>query len=386
MSQPRWNPLNTIFLVGTLALAAVAVPWHLAVHGFRWSEWIVSLAMVFAIGTAISAGYHRLFSHKAFVASPPVRFLLLLFGAASFENSALKWSSDHRVHHRHVDDLAQDPYAIGKGFWYAHWTWVMESKELPIKGVADLEKDPMVMWQHRHHFLIGGLVASIPFWIGLATGNVIGHVVVGVLLRIVLTHHTTFFINSAAHVFGTRPYTEENSARDNWVLAPLTYGEGYHNFHHMWQWDYRNGALWYQYDSTKWLLNVLNWMGLVKRLRRVPETALRRARLRMEEKRLREKLATAGPVATSIQDRLALARERVDQALAALQERREAWEAKKAEWKAKGHAKAEARAEAWRAAQAEWKAALAQHRQELKAAWNEWQEARAEARMALVYA
>ncbi len=389
MSQRRWNPLNTIFLLGTLLLAAILVPWHLVSHGFRWSEWAVCLAMVFAIGTSISAGYHRLFSHKAFHASSPVRLALLIFGAASFENSALKWSSDHRVHHRHVDDLDKDPYAIGKGFWYAHWTWVMEARELPLRGVEDLQKDPLIRWQHRHHFLIGGLVASIPVWIGLATGNLLGYVIVGVLLRIVLTHHTTFLINSAAHVFGSRPYTDANSARDNWVLAPLTYGEGYHNFHHMWQWDYRNGALWYQWDSTKWILNVLRWMGLVKKLRRVPETAMRRARLRMDEKRLREKLARAGARAALVQDRLAAARERVDLALAGLQEMREAWEAKKAEWahkKDEWKARGAVRAEAWRAAKAEWNEALAQQRAELKAAWEEWRAARREVRLALAYA
>ena len=148
-------------------------------------------------------------------------------------------------------------------------------------------------WQHRHHFLIGAVVTCIPLVIGLATGNVLGHLVFGVALRIVVTHHTTFFINSAAHMFGSRPYTDANTARDNWVLAPLTYGEGYHNFHHLWQWDYRNGALWYQWDTTKWLLNVLAWFGLVSGFRRVPAAAIERARLHMEEKRLRERLALA---------------------------------------------------------------------------------------------
>lgn len=231
----RWNLLNTTFLTGTLALALVLVPWRLATAGLRWSEALVCLAMVFAIGTAISGGYHRLFSHRAYKASWPVRFLFLCLGAAAFENSALKWASDHRLHHQHVD-TDQDPYTIGKGFWYAHWTWVMEAKDHPLVGVADLEKDPLVRWQHRHHFLIGAVVATIPLWIGLGTGNVLGHLVFGLALRIVLTHHTTFFINSAAHWFGSRPYTDANTARDNWLLAPLTYGEGYHNFHHQWQW------------------------------------------------------------------------------------------------------------------------------------------------------
>lgn len=378
----RWNLLNTSFLTGTLGLALVLVPWRLTTSGLRWSEALVCLAMVFAIGTAISGGYHRLFSHRAYKASWLVRFLFLSVGAAAFENSALKWSSDHRVHHRHVD-TDQDPYTIARGFWFAHWTWVMEDKALPITGVADLEKDPLVQWQHRHHFLIGAVVATIPLWIGLATGNLLGHLVFGLVLRIVLTHHTTFFINSAAHKFGSRPYTDANTARDNWLLAPLTYGEGYHNFHHQWQWDYRNGALWYQWDTTKWLLNLLGWLGLVGQFRRVSEAAMTRARLHMEEKRLRERLVLASPgVATPMQARLAAARLQLDAALASLHDRHEAWVQRKAEWRDKGTAKAEV----WREAKAEWKASMATHRAELKAAWAEWRAARLEVRSALVFA
>jgi stearoyl-CoA desaturase (delta-9 desaturase) len=376
--QKRWNLLNTLFLTGTLLGAAVLVPLHLIVNGFRWSEWIVAAVMVFAIGTAISAGYHRLFSHRAYKASRPVRLLWLILGAASFENSALKWSSDHRVHHLHVDDHEKDPYAIGKGFWYAHWTWVMEEKEAQLSGVADLEKDPDVQWQHRHHFLIGAAVSTLPLWIGLALGDVLGFAIIAVLLRIVVTHHTTFFINSAAHVFGTRPYTEDNSARDNWVLAPLTYGEGFHNFHHMWQWDYRNGALWYQYDSTKWILNVMAWMGLVRDFRRVPASALKRARIAVEEQRLARRLAAAHPA----KDRLAAARVRLDQAMASLHERRESWARKRRELKVLGRAKAEQ----FQMAKAEWQDAMARHKAEMAAAWAEWKEARRMARMALAYA
>jgi len=383
MPQPkRWNVLNTSFLVGTLVLALVLVPWRILVARPVLGEILAFAVMTFLVGTAISGGYHRLFSHRAYKASWPVRFLFLCFGAAAFENSVLKWSSDHRIHHQHVD-TEQDPYEIGQGFWYAHWTWVMEAKSLPIAGVADLEKDPLVRWQHRHHFLIGAVVSTLPLWIGLATGNVWGYLVWGVVLRIVVTHHTTFFINSAAHMFGSRPYTDKNTARDNWLLAPLTYGEGYHNFHHLWQWDYRNGALWYQWDTTKWLLNVLAWFGLVGQFRRVSAAAMDRARLEMEEKRLRERLVLASPaVATPMGLRLAEARLKLDLALASLHERHEAWQQKKAEWKAKGHA----RAEAWREANAEWKAALAQHRAELRAAWAEWRAARLEVRSALVFA
>lgn len=378
MAEPRrWDLLNTLFLTGTLALALGLVPWRLAVAGLTWTEALVFLVMTFAIGTAISGGYHRLFSHRAYRATWPVRILFLCLGAAAFENSALKWASDHRTHHQHVD-TERDPYSIGRGFWSAHWTWVMEAQALPLTGVADLEKDPLVLWQHRNHFLIGAVVATLPLWIGLATGDLLGHLVFGVVLRIVVTHHTTFFINSAAHRFGTRPYTEANTARDNWLLAPLTYGEGYHNFHHQWQWDYRNGARWYQWDSTKWLLNLLAWMGLVGQFRRVSRSTMARARLHMEEQRLGERLVLASPGgARPMRARLGSARLRLD---AALHERHEAWSHRKAQWRTRGLAGAEA----WREAKAEWRASVALHRAELKRAWTEWRAARLEARSMLV--
>jgi stearoyl-CoA desaturase (delta-9 desaturase) len=177
----------------------------------------------------------------------------------------------------------------------------------------------------------------------------------GILLRIVLTHHTTFLINSAAHVFGTRPYTDTNTARDNGFLAPFTFGEGYHNFHHMWPGDYRNGIRWYQFDSTKWLLMGLSWVGLADKLRTVPDTVIQRAKLVMEEKRLAARLAKAHPtLAEELGTRLAAARLRVDQALVALQEQREAM----------------------RTHRQEWKTAMLTRRAEVQVAWAEWKAAR----------
>jgi len=377
LNKRRWDPLNVSFLLGTLGLAAVLVPLEFA-HSLRhWGEWVMFLVMFFAIGLGVTAGYHRLFSHRAYQTVWPVRLVLLCLSAASFENSALQWCSSHRVHHRHVDqDL--DPYNSTKGFWYAHWLWVMEATTTPIDGVADLEKDPLIRWQHRHHFLIGGLVTLLPpLLVGLYRHNVAGYLIIAVLLRIVVTHHTTFFINSAAHFFGTRPYTDANTARDNAFLAPFTYGEGYHNYHHMWQWDYRNGVKWYQFDPTKWLIFALHCLGLATALRRVPDAAIRRARLAMEEKTLLARLAKAARHPAS-EARLVAARARLDQALARVQDQMEAWDARKAEWKA-------SKREAWSAWKVEWKAGMTQNRREVRVAWTEWKAARLEVRR-LAYA
>lgn len=347
----RWNWLNVSFLIGTLLLALALVPYHV-IHSrsLAW-ELAVCLVMYLAIGTGVTAGYHRLFSHRTYQAHPILRFLLLCLGAASFENSALRWANDHRLHHRFVD-TERDPYSVRQGFWHAHWIWVMESKSHPLQGVEDLEKDPLVRWQDRHYFVIGAVVACIPLVIGWALGNLWGHFVMGVLLRIVLTHHSTFLINSAAHWFGTRPYSDGTTARDNGLLAPLTFGEGYHNFHHTWPGDYRNGVRWYQFDSTKWLLIGLSWIGLVSKLRRVPLQTIQRAKVAMEKKALEARLTQAPQsVAERLRARVAAAHGRLDQALAAFQANREA-------------------------RTAEWRTTMLERRAELRIAWSEWKAAR----------
>lgn len=216
-------------------------------------------------------------------------------------------------------------------------------------------------------------MALVPVYVGLATGDVLGQAVMGVLLRIVLSHHSTFLINSAAHVFGSQPYSDANSARDNAFLAPVTFGEGYHNFHHMWPWDYRNAPHWYQWDPGKWLISACAWIGLARGLRRVPGTEVRRARVAMEAKRLTAQLALAHPVpAAGLREVLAEAKARVDEALAAFHAQREAWDTLKAQRKSRSREKEAIRREA----RARCKADRARSRQQLRAAWAGWKAAR----------
>ncbi len=369
--------LNTLFLLGTLVLALVLVPWKLATQGLRWSEVGMFLVMYTAIGLAITIGYHRLFSHRAFQAAWPVRLAVLLLGAAAFQNSAIAWCSDHRYHHRFVDDPERDPYPVRRGFWYAHWLWVMAGGERPVEGVGDLLRDPLLRWQRRHHFWIGGVVAALPVVaVGLLTGNLVGQLVMGLLVRIVATHHSTFLVNSAAHWFGRQPYTDANSARDNALLAPFTFGEGYHNFHHMWQWDYRNGPRWYQWDPAKWLIAAGAWVGLTWGLRRVSATEMQRARVALEAKRLASRLAPALPEALEVRTALVTAQARMDAALTALQACLDAWCSKKADWERKG----QARTESWRRVRAEWRVQRARTRRDLREAWAAWKRARLVAR------
>jgi stearoyl-CoA desaturase (delta-9 desaturase) len=226
-----------------------------------------------ATGFSITLGYHRLFSHATFRARLPVRLFTLIFGAAAFENSVLLWVSDHRRHHKHVDH-DEDPYDITKGFFHAHIGWLLFKlwPEPPLDNVADLQKDPLVMWQHRHIYLLGVLVSFVlptllgalwNGWIGALGGFLIGGVA-----KVVVLQHGTFLINSACHTIGRQPYSTRCSARDSFFMALFTFGEGYHNYHHEFQHDYRNGVKPWQWDPTKWLIWTFSKIGLTDGLRR----------------------------------------------------------------------------------------------------------------------
>ena len=189
--------------------------------------------------------------------------------------------SDHRSHHRHVDGDA-DPYNINRGFLWAHIGWIffddLSDTRAP-SNVRDLERSRLVRLQARLYVPLAVIVGlGLPFAIGLAFDRPWGGMLWGGLVRTVFVHHCTFLINSAAHFFGERPYSTEISARDNGWLALLSYGEGYHNFHHAFPGDYRNGIAWYHWDPTKWTIRSLSLARLAWGLRRTPATAIAQRR------------------------------------------------------------------------------------------------------------
>jgi stearoyl-CoA desaturase (delta-9 desaturase) len=291
----RW--LTAPFLVLTFLISGVGLALYIPRYGVHPLEPIVCAIFVFVIAMVVSGGYHRYFAHKTFQCHPILKIFYLIIGAAAFQQSALVWATDHRMHHRYVD-TDKDPYNIKKGFWWAHAGWLFAKDpghRANILAIApDLVKDKWVMWQHKYWMWISiPLAVGLPLFIGYLIGRPVGMFLWAGFLRVVITHHTTFTINSIAHKFGTQPYTDENSARDVWWLAPLLCGENYHNYHHRFQSDYRNGVKWYQYDPTKWALWLLSHTPLVKNLRRTPEHLILKARLEMDLKQLEQKLKPA---------------------------------------------------------------------------------------------
>jgi stearoyl-CoA desaturase (delta-9 desaturase) len=221
--------------------------------------------------------------------------LYLVFGTMALQNSAFVWCSGHRRHHLHVDDDEKDPYSAGRGFWFSHIGWMLrdyKSGEVDLSNIPDLKRDKMLAFQHRYYAVLAiGSNFGLPILVGWACGDILGAVLLAGVARLVVSHHFTFFINSLAHMWGSRPYTEENTARDNAVLALVTFGEGYHNFHHIFAHDYRNGVRWWQWDPTKWLISACSYIGLASRLKRTPAFQIQRALLAMQLSRAQQRLA-----------------------------------------------------------------------------------------------
>jgi Fatty-acid desaturase len=278
------------FLVFINTLALTAVPLYIWHYGVDWFQAGLFFFFYMATGFSITLGYHRLFSHLSFKAKSPVKLATLLFGACAFENSALDWCSDHRKHHKHVDH-DDDPYDISKGFIWAHIGWLLFKlgPEEPMDNVNDLRRDPLVMWQHRWCiplaiFLGFGLPLLLGFlWAG-AVGALGAFLLAGVF-RVFAVQHSTFFINSMCHSVGNRPYSTRCSARDSAVMALFTFGEGYHNYHHEFQHDYRNGVKRSNFDPTKWSIWTLEKLGLVSDLRRVPDEKILLAEMQETKRR-----------------------------------------------------------------------------------------------------
>jgi stearoyl-CoA desaturase (delta-9 desaturase) len=289
--KPRIKWLNVSFLAGTLLVAAVGTPWYLATRGLGWPEALTFLCLWLAVGLSVTGGYHRLFAHRTYQAAWPVRLVYLVFGAAALENSVLNWTADHRVHHSNVDH-ERDPYNIQKGFWWAHMGWIFFEGDPPGHSVVrDLLEDPLVRWQDRWYAPLGlGISFGIPLIVGLATGRVLGCLLIGGVLRVVVSHHGTFFINSLCHMVGRQPYSREHSARDSAVMAVLAFGEGYHNYHHSFPFDYRNGIKSWHFDPAKWAIYGLSLVGLAGDLRRASDAVILKARIDVQFDRAKEKL------------------------------------------------------------------------------------------------
>lgn len=239
-----------------------------------WKTTLLTGILFILVNISITAGYHRLFSHKSYHAAKSVQIFFLIFGAAAFEGSAIWWSSTHRWHHK-CTDQDKDPHNIEKGFWFAHIGWLFQNRKNDTSNVRDLTLSPLLKFQRKYYLYISVFIAIIfpTMLASLWHESIAGFIVAG-LFRITLNHHATWSINSICHYIGKKPYAPNISARDSWVCAIFTFGEGYHNYHHRFPKDYRNGIKFYHFDPTKWFIYLLSKFNLAYQLHRIPKSRI----------------------------------------------------------------------------------------------------------------
>ncbi len=250
----------------------ITMPIYLFYASPSWGIYLATFVLYCLTGVSIMAGYHRLYSHSSYSAHPILDIFFLFFGSMAMQGSAIRWAYDHRLHHAYVD-TESDPHSIKHGFLYAHFLWLMETpRPIEKRVVRDHYERKLLVFQNEHITLCMVVTNLIAFLIiGLLLDDFLGALMLATLTRLFILHHSTWFINSLAHTWGTKPWRQELSATNNFIVALLTFGEGYHNYHHAFPKDYRNGICWFHFDPAKWFIWLLSKLGLAKNLRVVVE-------------------------------------------------------------------------------------------------------------------
>ncbi|KAL7754441.1 stearoyl-CoA 9-desaturase [Sorochytrium milnesiophthora] len=276
---------QTILLTATPAIAL----YGLFTVPLQYKTFVWSVVYYFFSAFGITAGYHRLWAHKSYDARRAYEIWMMLAGSAAVEGSIRWWSRGHRAHHRFTD-TDRDPYSAHKGLLWSHIGWMLVKADKPIGRVemSDLDKNPVVQWQHKHYVPVALVMAFIlPTLVaGLGWGDWKGGYFFAGVARLVFVHHATFCVNSLAHYLGEHTYDDNRTPRDHFITALVTVGEGYHNFHHEFPNDYRNAIRFYQYDPTKWVIRLCSFFGLTYNLRKFPENEVQKGKLQMLEKNL----------------------------------------------------------------------------------------------------
>ena len=249
---------------------AVRLLWERAVN---WTDVILLLVMYSLVALGVTVGFHRMLTHRSFKPHPVVKLVLLILGSMSVEGAALDWAATHIKHHAQADREG-DPHSPVEGFFHAHLGWLFKDRMAdPNVYCRYLLKDPIVVFVSRTFLLWVVLSLVIPFAIGGWTGLLWGG-----LVRMFLTHHVTWSVNSVCHTFGKREFETNDRSRNEWVVGLLGFGEGWHNNHHAFPRSAFHGLHWWQFDFSGYVIWTLERVGLARDVYRItPELLERRS-------------------------------------------------------------------------------------------------------------
>ncbi len=235
--------------------------------GVTWSALAVCLALFWLRMFGVTAGYHRYFSHRSYKTSRPFQFVLALFGTLAVQKGVLWWAANHRVHHKYSDQEEDIHSPVQRGFWWSHVGWILapDYEATDLERIPDMARYPELRWLNQHYLVPPVGLAVLLYLVGGMTWLVWGFFVSTTVLW-----HSTFTINSLAHVWGSRRYDTADASRNNLWLALLTMGEGWHNNHHRYMTSARQGFFWWEIDLSYYVLVALSWCGLVWDLHQPP--------------------------------------------------------------------------------------------------------------------
>lgn len=260
------------FLIGLVIIHFIALA---AFFTFSWPAFFLCLFLHWlTAGIGICLGYHRYFTHRSFETSKWMVYVLATLGALAGQAGPIAWVAAHRYHHAHSDEAEQDPHSPKKGFWWAHMTWlfarepILYEYESYKKFTPDMADDPYFVWLDRYYLVPSFILGALLYWWGG-----ISFVVWGIFVRAVIVYHSTWFVNSASHLWGYRNFNTTDCSRNNWWVALLSYGEGWHNNHHAFQRSARHGLKWWEFDFTYLTIVFLSWFGLAKNIKLPPKAS-----------------------------------------------------------------------------------------------------------------
>lgn len=253
-------------------LACIAAFW---VH-FSWGLVALAIGLYLLRMFGLTAGYHRYFSHRTFKTSRVFQFVLAWIGASSLQKGPLWWAAHHRHHHQHSDQEPDIHSPHQESFWHSHVGWILgsEYEETNFQRIGDFTKYPELRWITKYHHVPPAVLLAV-----LALAGGWPAVIWGFCISTVITWHITFCINSVSHLVGRRRYATPDDSRNNWFLAILTLGEGWHNNHHYYKASVRQGFYWWEIDVTYYILRGLEALGVVWDLRVPAPEILERNRL-----------------------------------------------------------------------------------------------------------
>ena len=255
----KWGSAAAFALMHVLAAAAL--------FNFSWKGFWAFVALQWITGgLGICLCYHRLLTHRSFSLWKPLEYLLTLSGCLAYQNGPIKWVAIHRLHHAR-SDKPNDPHSPTKGFWWAHMGWLfvfddeLDEYENYKAYAPDLAKDPVLRFLNKTHGLYQVILGvGLNLWGGWSA------VLWGVFLRTVFMWHSTWLVNSASHTWGYRTWAINDQSTNNWWVAFLTYGEGWHNNHHAFPRSAAHGLRWWEVDLTHFTIRALAGLGLADRI------------------------------------------------------------------------------------------------------------------------